>query len=119
MFKSVQSKYVASYFQLTVCGAHLVLAVSLVEVERSPELSRHLLQTVVQSVLGQVNRLVLKTPVPKVISCPMSNACSRIFCFEFFHFFITFAASYYLSTLCFSTVNMYTGGQVKRYSWIS
>ena len=63
-FKSVQSIYVASYFQLlTACGANSVLVVSLVEVERSPELSRHLLQMVVQSVLGQVNRLVLKNPV--------------------------------------------------------
>ena len=60
---SVQSKYVASYFQLTASGANLGFAVSLVEVERSPELSRHLLQTVVQHVLGQVYRLVIKAPV--------------------------------------------------------
>ena len=33
VFKSVQSKYVASYFQLTACGATLVLAVSHVEME--------------------------------------------------------------------------------------
>merc|ERR1719219_1055256 len=49
---------------LTASGAHSVLAVPLVELERSPELSRHLLKMVVQSVLGQVNGLVMpETPV--------------------------------------------------------
>ena len=66
MFKSVQSNYVPFYFQprLTVCGAHLVLAVSLVEVEQRPELSRHQLQMVVQLVLGQLHRLVIHKPAP-------------------------------------------------------
>ena len=64
VFKSVQSKYVASYFQLTASMAPLVCAVSLVEMECGRELSRHLLKMVVKSViLRMLWSLVMMAPV--------------------------------------------------------
>ena len=64
MFKSVQSKYVGFYFQLTASGANSVLAVALVAVEHRPEGAWGKLQMVVQIVVGQLVSLVINEAAP-------------------------------------------------------
>ena len=59
MFKSVQTKCVGFYFQLTASGANSVLAVALVVVEHRPEGTWGKLQMVVQIVVGQLVSLVI------------------------------------------------------------
>ena len=59
MFKSVQTKCVGFYFQLTASGANLVLAVAVVEVEHRPEGVWGKLQMVVQIVLGELVGIVI------------------------------------------------------------
>ena len=64
MFKSVQSKYVGFYFQLTASGANSVLAVAVVEVEHRPEGVWGKLQTVVQIVMGELVGIVINKAAP-------------------------------------------------------